>query len=157
MNTSRNFYFPMMILMVLLLIIQFMDLNQLLFLKLNHTAQFIPISWWGYITNLGDGMIAGCILAMVFRRNPRIALIGIMAVLISGIIVQILKSYFYIPRPAGILNLDEFYLFGDVLKSRGFPSGHSSTVFALLGTFYYIHEHKIFDNVFCFNYNCIMQ
>jgi len=142
MNTPRNFYFSMVILMALLLIIQFMDLNQSLFIKLNHAAQFIPIIWWGYITNLGDGMIAGCILAVVFRRDPRIALIGIMAVLASGIIVQILKSYFSIPRPAGILNLDEFYLFGDILKFRGFPSGHSSTAFALLGTFFYTQDHN---------------
>ena len=82
-------------------------------------------------------MAAGCILAMIFRKNPQIALIGIIAVLGSGIFVQVLKSYFSIPRPAGILSLDEFYQFGDILKSRGFPSGHSSTAFSLLGTFFY--------------------
>ena len=121
----------------MLLVIQFMDLNQALFLQLNHAAQLMPITWWGYITYLGDGMAAGCILAVVFRKDPRIALIGIIAVLGSGIIVQALKSYFAIPRPAGILSLDEFYQFGAILKSRGFPSGHSSTAFSLLGTFFY--------------------
>ena len=132
----------MAFLIALLLIIQFMDLNQSLFLKLNHAAQFIPITWWGYITYLGDGMAAGCILAVVFRKDPRIALVGIIAVLGSGMIVQVLKSFFSIPRPAGILNMDEFYLFGDILKSRGFPSGHSSTAFSLLGTFFYAHDNK---------------
>ena len=83
-------------------------------------------------------MAVGCILAVVFRKDPRIALVGLIAVLTSGIIVQVLKSYFSIPRPAGILNLDEFYLFGDILKSRGFPSGHSSTAFSLLRTFFYV-------------------
>ena len=87
-------------------------------------------------------MAAGCILAVVFRKDPRIALMGIIAVLGSGIIVQLLKSYFSIPRPAGILSLDEFYLFGEILKSRGFPSGHSSTAFSLLGTFFYAHDNK---------------
>ena len=127
----------MAFMMVLLLIIQFMDLNQSLFLKLNHAAQFMPISWWGYITCLGDGMMVGGILAVVFRKKPRIALMGIIAIIGSGIIVQVLKSYFSIPRPAGILSLDEFYQFGEILKSRGFPSGHSSTAFSLLGTFFY--------------------
>ena len=140
MNTPRNFYFSMVILMVLLLIIQFMDLNHSLFLKLNHAAQFMPISWWGYLTYMGDGMAAGCILAVVFRKAPRIALVGIIAVLLSGLIVQVLKSYLSIPRPAGILSLDEFYLYGDILKSRAFPSGHSSTAFSLLGTFFYVSE-----------------
>ena len=128
----------MAFLMALLLIIYFMDINQSLFLRLNHAAQFMPITWWGYITYLGDGMAVGCILAVVYRKDPKIALVGIIAVLTSGIIVQLLKSYFSISRPAGILNLDEFYLFGDILKSRGFPSGHSSTAFSLLGTFFYI-------------------
>ena len=124
----------------MLLLIQFMDLNQALFLQLNHAAQLMPITWWGYITCLGDGMAVGCLLAVVFRKDPKIALVGIIAVLTSGIIVQVLKSYFSIPRPAGILNLDEFYLFGDILKSRGFPSGHSSTAFSLLGAFFYAHD-----------------
>ena len=132
----------MVFLMVLLLLIQLMDLNQPLFLKLNHSAQFIPITWWGYITYLGDGMAAGCILAVVFRKDPRIALMGILAVLGSGFIVQVLKSYFAIPRPGGILSLDEFYQFGDILKSRGFPSGHSSTAFSLVGTFFYARENN---------------
>ena len=132
----------MAFLMALLLIIYFMDINQSLFLRLNHAAQFMPITWWGYITYLGDGMAVGCILAVVFRKDPKIALVGIIAVLTSGIIVQVLKSYFSIPRPAGILNLDEFYLFGDILKSRGFPSGHSSTAFSLLGTFFYAHDNN---------------
>ena len=127
----------MAFLMALLLIIYFMDINQSLFLRLNHAAQFMPITWWGYITYLGDGMAVGCILAVVYRKDPKIALVGIIAVLTSGIIVQVLKSYFSIPRPAGILNMDEFYLFGDILKSRGFPSGHASTAFSLLGTFFY--------------------
>ena len=127
----------MAFMMVLLLIIQFLDLNQSLFLKLNHAAQFMPISWWGYLTYMGDGMAVGCILAVVFRKAPRIALMGIIAVLLSGLIVQVLKSYLSIPRPAGILSLDEFYLYGDILKSRAFPSGHSSTAFSLMGTFFY--------------------
>ncbi len=84
----------MAFLMALLLIIYFMDINQSLFLKLNHAAQFMPITWWGYITYLGDGMAVGCILAVVFREEPKIALMGIIAVLTSGIIVQVLKSYF---------------------------------------------------------------
>ena len=138
MNTFRNFFLPMAFLMALFLIIQLMDLNQSLFLNLNHAAQFIPITWWGYITFLGDGMAAGCILAVVFRKDPRIALVGIIAVLGSGIIVQVLKSYFSIPRPAGILSLDEFFQFGEIIKSRGFPSGHSSTAFSLLGAFFYV-------------------
>ncbi len=132
----------MAFLMALLLIIYLMDINQSLFLRLNHAAQFMPITWWGYITYLGDGMAVGCILAVVFRKDPKIALVGIIAVLTSGIIVQVLKSYFSIPRPAGILNLDEFYLFGDILKSRGFPSGHSSTAFSLLGTFFYTRDNN---------------
>ena len=132
----------MAFLMTLFLIIYLMDINQLLFLKLNHAAQFIPITWWGYITYLGDGMAVGCILAVVFRKDPKIALVGIITVLTSGIIVQVLKSYFSIPRPAGTLNLDKFYLFGDILKSRGFPSGHSSTAFSLLGTFFYAHDNN---------------
>ena len=102
----------------------------------------MPITWWGYITYIGDGMIAGCILAIVYRKNPHIALIGIIAVLISGIIVIILKELFSIPRPASIINQDQFFIFGDILLSRAFPSGHSSTAFSLFAVLIYNHHYN---------------
>ena len=142
MNIYHNFYFPVTILFFLLLLILFFELNASLFLILNHGAQFIPITWWGYITYIGDGMIAGCILAIIFRKKPQIALIGIITVLISGIIVIVLKDLFSIPRPASVINQDQFFIFGDILLSRAFPSGHSSTAFSLFGALIYNHHYN---------------
>ena len=137
MNTSHNFYSLITALFSLLLIIYIFDINTSLFLILNHTAQYIPITCWGYITYLGDGMAAGCILAIIFRKKPHVALMGIMAVLISGTIVQILKDFFSLQRPAGILELNQFYQLGEIFTSRSFPSGHSATAFSLFGTLMY--------------------
>ena len=131
MNTYHNFYFLITVLCSLLLIIYIFDSNIPLFLMLNKTAQYIPITWWGYITYLGDGMAAGCILSIIFRKNPNVALIGILAIIISGGIVQILKDFFYIQRPAGILELNQFYQLGEIFTSRSFPSGHSTTAFSI--------------------------
>ena len=134
MNTYHNFYYLITVLCSLLLTIYFFDSNIPLFLIFNKIAQYIPITWWGYITYLGDGMAAGCILAIIFRKNPNVALIGILAILISGGIVQILKDFFYIQRPAGILELNQFYQLGELLTSRSFPSGHSTTAFSIFCT-----------------------
>ena len=137
MNTSHNFYPLIAVLCALLLIIYIFDINISLFLMLNKAAQYIPITWWGYITYLGDGIAAGCILGIIFRKNPNAALIGILAVLISGVIVQLLKDFFSIQRPAGILELKQFYQLGEIFTSRALPSGHSATSFSLFGTLMY--------------------
>ncbi len=82
-----------------------------------------------FLSALGHGAIAGCLAAAVIaygivRGDARIRRLGIaalVAVVVSGIAANALKIAFELPRP------------NPRHSSYGFPSGHTSTVFALAG------------------------
>jgi membrane-associated phospholipid phosphatase len=58
---------------------------------------------------------------------------GFFAGLITLLLVNFLKSYFDVPRPAGVLDINSFNIIGPMLKKRAFPSGHTATIFTLVG------------------------
>ena len=91
---------------------------------------FIPFTY------LGDGLfaVAVIILLMVMRRWPQ-AWQVLISFLLAALLAQILKNLFSMPRPWEVFEHGEKYAyFIDGVTRRGFssfPSGHSTTVFAL--------------------------
>jgi hypothetical protein len=53
--------------------------------------------------------------------------------LLSGVLIAGFKQFFSDPRPAGILAQTDFHIVGDILKQYSFPSGHTTTAFAMAG------------------------
>jgi membrane-associated phospholipid phosphatase len=86
-------------------------------------------------TNVGDGLfsIAIFLLLLFYRR----ALIGweiIITFLLSGLIAQILKNAFPMPRPKTLLGDEHYAYFINGYTHVGhasFPSGHTATAFGL--------------------------
>jgi hypothetical protein len=68
---------------------------------------------------------------------PRILTAGIFAGAIAAITSTTLKSYFDLPRPAGVLADGSFYRLGEPLLHKAFPSGHTLTAFAVAAAFYF--------------------
>jgi hypothetical protein len=62
---------------------------------------------------------------------------GILAGAIAAIASIALKSYFDLPRPAGVLADGSFYRLGEPLFHKAFPSGHALTAFAVAAAFYF--------------------
>ena len=88
-----------------------------------------------YVTFLGNGLFAGivCVLFLVLRRwSAAIQLIT--AFLLSALVSQILKNIFSMPRPKQFFPPGQYaYFIPDVthVGFASFPSGHSTTIFAL--------------------------
>ena len=86
-------------------------------------------------TNVGDGLfsIAIFLLLLYFRR----ALIGweiVITFLLSGLIAQILKNAFPMPRPKTLLGDEHYAYFINGYTHVGhasFPSGHTASAFGL--------------------------
>jgi membrane-associated phospholipid phosphatase len=102
-------------------------------------------------TYLGDGIfaVALVILLMVLRRWSQ-AWQLLTAFLLSALLAQILKNVFSMPRPWEVFDHKEYIYFIDGITRRGyssFPSGHSTTVFAL-ATMLAIFEKNKRTNVF---------
>jgi hypothetical protein len=51
----------------------------------------------------------------------------------AGVFIAGFKQLFADPRPAGVLAQTDFHIIGDVLKKYSFPSGHTTTAFAMAG------------------------
>ncbi len=80
---------------------------------------------FGIVSGLGDGLVVAllCTLLMLFRLRPGVAALAAFAV--SGLIAQLLKRMFDMPRPPAVLA--NVHVLGDRLTAHSFPSGHATS------------------------------
>src|SRR5579863_593508 len=104
------------------------------FIELNPYHRSALDTFFVYVTFLGDGRFAIviCLIFLVLRRW-RQALQLIAAFLISSLVAQILKNVFSMPRPKQFFGAGYPYFIDGVthIGFASFPSGHSTSVFAL--------------------------
>ncbi len=96
-----------------------------LFRLINDAHSTVGDLFFGAVTGLGDGLVISllCSLLMLFRL--RLGIAAELAYLISGLIAQILKRMFDMPRPPALL--DHVHVLGQTLTSHSFPSGHATS------------------------------
>lgn len=120
--------------LIALLTVQLLQLNQPLFQIINTpSTQGFSAELWESLTILGDGLVALTLLLPLSRLQPKLALTALVAGLIAALWVHLFKGLFAVPRPAAILGQDQMTQLGPLLKRGSFPSGHTATLFVLLG------------------------
>jgi membrane-associated phospholipid phosphatase len=110
-------------------------------------------TFFKYFTNVGDGLFAGLILfVLLFFINIRNIFIGLATFLISGFISQLIKkvAFFDELRPSKFFGSNELYLVpGELLHYyNSFPSGHSTTAFAMSMFLAYLFKKKYLQVTF---------
>lgn len=116
------------------LVLQALDANQALFFSLNHASQeMMPDALAAHLTELGNGALVGVLALVLVIRSPDTAKRFLFITLFAAVVIAGLKQFFNDPRPAGVLSIEEFHIIGDVLKKYSFPSGHTTTAFAMAG------------------------
>ncbi len=89
------------------------------------------------LTHLGDGLLFVLIILVLALYRYRLALLGLVIFLGSSLIAQLLKLTFFddVLRPVGHFrgNLDSIHFVEGVTRhvKNSFPSGHTTTAFAL--------------------------
>jgi membrane-associated phospholipid phosphatase len=101
-----------------------------LFLSLNHWAANFPPQLWSIFTTLGDASVLFCVLSPLLVWQPRTMFAILAAVPLGGLLSVSLKALFQAPRPATLIDLDQFNLIGPLLNNASFPSGHTISAFA---------------------------
>lgn len=117
--------------------IYFGEIQSTSFIFINSFTQLLPDTLWAWLTFFGNGW---GIFAMAFPLlliAPRLLTAGIFAGVFAAIASFSLKSFFDLPRPAGILLDGSFYRIGEPLLNRAFPSGHTMTAFAIATAIYF--------------------
>lgn len=98
-------------------------------------APFLDAFFMGY-TNVGDGLFALALVVLVFfffKQKP-LAIALLLSYCVSGILAQVLKQFTNAPRPAAYFQPGQYthFINGLHLATQfSFPSGHTTTAFAL--------------------------
>jgi len=106
-----------------------------------------------YFTNVGDGLFAVLILSiLLFLVKIRTFFIGLSTFLFSGMVCQLMKKLFFVNqlRPSKFFSPDQLhYVEGVILRTNNsFPSGHSTTAFAIFLFLAYILKNKQYQIFF---------
>ncbi len=122
-----------------LLLIPVHCFNQPLFQDLNGLHSPITDLVWLTLTTMGDGFFLGIVMGAFVVKNPRVAAMGLLLLVISGLVVQVIKAAFPTPRPFAVL--EAVHVVGPLLRSGSFPSGHSAAaISAALAVWYGYHS-----------------
>jgi membrane-associated phospholipid phosphatase len=106
-----------------------------------------------YLTIFGDGIIIPFLIAILIFIRFRYALLLLSTYAISGIFTQILKRTFFshVPRPTKYFEgVAQLHLVPgvDQLSMKSFPSGHSTTAFAIMICFALIVKNNMLKLMF---------
>lgn len=91
-----------------------------------------------YYTHLGDGYFSVFMVVLLYILQRRtLAIAVLLSFLLSGVLAQILKKNFSMPRPRVVFDASVYNNFIEGVTVTGhhsFPSGHTATAFALVFT-----------------------
>lgn len=120
--------------------IYFGELQTPTFLFVNRYSQLLPDTLWTWLTFIGNGWGIFALCFPLLLLAPRLLCAGLLASLIGGAFSQIIKPFLALPRPAGVLALEDFYRIGEPLLHKAMPSGHTITAFAVISGIYFASD-----------------
>lgn len=132
---NQYFFFPLYIFLFLgaLMVFQNAKGDMLIWVNQHHSDTLDAIN--KFLSDfIGKGYVFAVALLILGAVRLRYLVFGLSSFLLTGIVVQILKRIFDMPRPKGFYeSLDNFHLVDgvDVYSNLSFPSGHSATAFAM--------------------------
>ena len=136
LQRSRNYFYGLLILLIGGLIMLLWLGKSGSFIALNPFHPEWLNTFFTYYTYTGDGFFA-LILSLVlilYVKTRREGIALLMAFLLSGLVVQVIKNLVDSPRPGMFFEPGQYHHFinGVTLSNNaGFPSGHTASAFAL--------------------------
>lgn len=107
------------------------------FLSINHAGAILPDFILQAITVWGDGVFVLCLALLFLPKNIQAHWGIFIAAIIGGIVSNVLKDFFSVTRPPGVLSTELFNLVGKGYTRHSFPSGHSLTAFLAATLFFH--------------------
>lgn len=96
-----------------------------LFRLINDAHSAVGDIFFGIVSGLGDGLVIALLCSLLMLFKLRLGMAGLIAFLVSGLIAQLLKRLFDMPRPPAVL--ENVHVLGHAYTSHSFPSGHSTS------------------------------
>ncbi len=124
---------PLFLFVIFLAVIHLTGINTQLFMIFNKAHTFSGDRFWAIFTLFGDGLFAAVLLFPFLKKRPDIIWSVLIASIVYMIILHTTKRIMDIPRPPGVLTPETFHIIGRRLTRHAFPSGHTTTIFTLMG------------------------
>jgi membrane-associated phospholipid phosphatase len=133
--TNRNYFLFFLLFFLAGLIFLLLEGKAATFFYLNPYHRNVLDTFFIDLTFLGDGLfsITVFVMLLLLRRYSQASQV-IVAFLLSALLAQLLKSSFSMPRPKQFFLPGQYNYFIDGITHSGFasfPSGHSTSIFAL--------------------------
>ena len=101
-------------------------------------------------TFLGDGLFVVILAVILFftSKTQRLSILVLVSYIVSGLLAQLLKHSFNAPRPKVFFKPEEYQHFIDgvsIANRESFPSGHTTSAFALAFILVYSTNKKSFQ------------
>lgn len=144
-NTGNRLNFILILVLIILCItVLATGLDKLLFLDINSVGKISGSFLWSNLTFLGDTLPVCAVMIFFIRKKPELLWSGIISTILATLVVNVLKHYLDIPRPASVIDKSIINVFGPVLHANSFPSGHTVTIFTFTGLLMYYFRSSFF-------------
>jgi len=100
-------------------------INTTLFRLINDAHNPLLDAFFGIVSGLGDGLVVALLCALLMLFRLRLGLAAMLAFITSGLLAQLLKRTFDMPRPPAVL--ENVHVLGAAFSSHSFPSGHATS------------------------------
>lgn len=119
--------------LTLLVFVELGGLDPTLFRFFNELSLHTGPGFWAHATVLGDGLVCAVLFLPWIRKHPERVWGGILGALTMFLILRLFKGVWSLPRPLAVLPPETVHVIGPGHRRGSFPSGHTSTVFLLVG------------------------
>jgi membrane-associated phospholipid phosphatase len=124
---------PPIVAVTLLVFVYLTRTNAAIFIFVNSLSGFTGDTVWALITIFGDGTVVSALLLPLVHRRPDIVWAMALATVFAVFCVHGLKPWLDLPRPPGVFATDAIHIIGPAYRTEAFPSGHTATIFTLVG------------------------
>jgi membrane-associated phospholipid phosphatase len=142
------FFVPYVLLLAMVGILQLLYSQEQLMQWVNIRNSEVTDFLFPYITYMGDGAFSVIVCLMLLIYNWRIGLMGFASFALSALMSLFLKTIVYpnSPRPLKFFEHStyEYHIIKglDIYSYNSFPSGHTTTAFALFSLLAFLDERK---------------
>ena len=103
------------------------------FLAVQGMTSLLPDGFWETVTIFGDERVLLALLLPFALRYPRLFWAVVIAALLAALLCRGIKWGLALPRPLAVLPAEQVIVIGHPSRSFAMPSGHTASVFALVG------------------------
>ncbi|GAB3892105.1 phosphatase PAP2 family protein [Spirosoma agri] len=148
LRKNRSFFLPYLVALIVLGALQWLYTQEQLMQWVNSRNSLIADNLFPYVTYMGDGAFFVVICVILLIYNKRVGFVAFASFALSSLVSLFLKTVVFpnSPRPLKFFEHStyEYHLIKglDIYSYNSFPSGHTTSAFAVFGLLAFLDARK---------------